>query len=87
MESIWLSSINCPSFFLCENILYGFPTSWDRAMATPHITDRAKGLGLPGKVVDGNDVFAVYQVVKKAVDRARAGQGPSLIERRAHETG
>jgi len=69
-----------PVIFLCENNLYGFSTSWDRAMATPHITARAKGLGLPGKVVDGNDVLAVYQAVKKAVDRARAGEGPFLIE-------
>ncbi|MCX5906604.1 MAG: thiamine pyrophosphate-dependent dehydrogenase E1 component subunit alpha, partial [Deltaproteobacteria bacterium] len=69
-----------PVIFFCENNGYGFSTSRERAMANEKIADRAPGLGLPGKVVDGNDVLAVYRVTQKAVERARAGEGPTLIE-------
>jgi len=81
LEGINMAALyKLPVIFLCENNLYGFSTSQQRAMVAEHVADRARGLGLPGKVVDGNDVLSVYQVVKRAVERARAGEGPSLIE-------
>jgi acetoin:2,6-dichlorophenolindophenol oxidoreductase subunit alpha len=48
--------------------------------AVENIADRAAGYGMPGKVVDGNDIDAVYDAVREAADRARRGEGPSLIE-------
>lgn len=81
LEGINMAALyKLPVIFLCENNLYGFSTSQRRAMVAKHVTDRAKGLGLPGKVIDGNDVLLVYRVVKRAVERARAGEGPTLIE-------
>ena len=49
-------------------------------MVVEDVAARAPGLGIPGEVVDGNDAIAVYEVVQKAIARARAGDGPSLIE-------
>ena len=54
------------------------PTS--RSTAVENIADRAAGYGVPGVVVDGTDPVAVYEVMQKAVERARAGHGPTLIE-------
>ncbi len=53
-------------------------------MAVPSSADKACGLGLPGEMVDGTDVFAVFGAVSKAVERARKGNGPSLIETRMY---
>jgi TPP-dependent pyruvate/acetoin dehydrogenase alpha subunit len=57
---------------------YSTPSSMQCAART--LADKAVGYGIPGKVVDGNDVFEVYEVTKEAVERARSGEGPSLIE-------
>jgi TPP-dependent pyruvate/acetoin dehydrogenase alpha subunit len=69
-----------PVVFICENNLYGASTPFKTAFKIEHISQRAAGYGMPGVVVDGNDVLAVYQAAKDAVARARSGNGPTLIE-------
>lgn len=69
-----------PVVFICENNGYSVTTPMSGATAARHYADRAQGYGIPGIVVDGNDVTAVFQVTQKAIERARAGEGPTLIE-------
>ena len=69
-----------PLVFICENNLYGEYTRQDREMAIVDIADRAAAYGMPGRSVDGMDVSAVCDVVGEAVERARRGEGPSLLE-------
>jgi len=76
MASVW----KLPVIFVCENNLYAMGTRQSKAMAIQNIADRAVAYGIPGVVVDGNDVLAVYEVTQKAVERAREGEGPTLIE-------
>jgi len=65
---------------VCENNMYAANTAAAATHALSDVASRAAGYGIPGVVVDGNDIFAVYQAAKRAVDRARSGGGPSLIE-------
>jgi TPP-dependent pyruvate/acetoin dehydrogenase alpha subunit len=79
-EALNLSAIwSLPVIYLCENNQY---TEWMRTedITAGRIADRAHAFGVPGDQVDGNDVFAVREVVKGAVERARSGEGPSFIE-------
>ena len=76
MAAIW----NLPVIFLCENNQYGMSMSTQRSMHNETIAQRATAYGIPGERVDGNDALAVYACVYQAVQRARAGQGPTLIE-------
>jgi len=76
MASIW----KLPVIFVCENNLYAMGTRQSRVMAIENVADRAVAYGIPGVVVDGNDVLAVYEATEKAVERARKGEGPTLIE-------
>ena len=76
MASIW----DLPVLFVCENNLYAMGTHQSRVMAIENIADRAAAYGIPGVVVDGNDVLAGYEAAHEAVDRARKGEGPTLIE-------
>ncbi|MEW2622462.1 thiamine pyrophosphate-dependent dehydrogenase E1 component subunit alpha [Streptomyces sp. NPDC048106] len=69
-----------PVVFLCQNNLYAEMTPVEETMAVPHVADRAKGVGMPGVTVDGNDPVATYRAIAEAVDRARAGGGPTLVE-------
>ena len=69
-----------PVVYVCENNLYGFSVPFSGASAVPDIAVRAASYGFPGVVVDGNDVLAVYEAASDAVRRARAGEGPTLIE-------
>jgi len=69
-----------PVVYVCENNLYGVSTRQTDAMKITDIADRAAGYGFPGVVVDGNDVVAVREAAAEAVDRARRGGGPTLIE-------
>jgi pyruvate dehydrogenase E1 component alpha subunit len=69
-----------PVIYVCENNLYAAQTSAASTHALSDVAARAAGYGIPGVVVDGNDIFAVYQATSRAVDRARSGAGPSLIE-------
>jgi pyruvate dehydrogenase E1 component alpha subunit len=76
MASIW----KLPVIFVCENNLYAMGTRQSRVMAIENVADRAVAYGIPGVVVDGNDVLAVYETTQKAVERARKSEGPTLIE-------
>jgi pyruvate dehydrogenase E1 component alpha subunit len=76
MASIW----KLPVIFVCENNLYAMGTRQSRVMNIENIADRAVAYGIPGVVVDGNDVLAVYEATQKAVERSRKGEGPSLLE-------
>lgn len=76
MAAAW----DLPVIFLCENNGYGVSVPIHEVTNTETIAVRAKAYGIPGVTVDGNDPIAVYEVVKEAVDRAREGKGPSLIE-------
>ena len=76
MAALW----DLPVIFVCENNLYGASTPAEISLSTPDIADRAAGYGMPGKIVDGQDVLAVYDAASEAVERARAGQGPTLLE-------
>ena len=69
-----------PVVFVCENNSYAISVPIRLQMANPNVVDRAAGYGLPGVTVDGTDVPACYAVCKEAVDRARRGEGPTLIE-------
>ena len=69
-----------PMLYVCENNLYSAGTTAADTLALSDVAARAAGYGIPGVVVDGNDVMAVYEAAEAAVNRARAGQGPSLIE-------
>jgi pyruvate dehydrogenase E1 component alpha subunit len=80
-ESINLAAIwNLPVIFVCENNLYAMGTRQSRVMRIENIADRAVAYGIPGVTVDGNDVLAVYDMTREAVERARRNQGPTLIE-------
>ena len=76
MASIW----KLPVIFVCENNGYGMSTSTARSTAVENIADRAAGYSMPGVVVNGNDFSAVAEASTTAIDRARRGEGPSLIE-------
>lgn len=69
-----------PMLYVCENNLYSAGTIAADTLALSDVAARAAGYGIPGVVVDGNDVMAVYEAAEAAVSRARAGQGPTLIE-------
>ncbi len=69
-----------PVVFLCENNQYGVSVNIHSVTNTDTIAVRAKAYDIPGKTVDGNDPFVVYEAVKEAVDYARAGNGPSIVE-------
>jgi TPP-dependent pyruvate/acetoin dehydrogenase alpha subunit len=74
--------LNVPFVLIAENNGWAYSTPTSRQMRVKSIATRAAAYGIPGESVDGNDVLAVYEVTKKAVERARAGGGPSLIETR-----
>lgn len=76
LAAIW----KLPVIFVCENNKYGMSFSTEFSVAIEHIADRAAAYGMPGITVDGNDVEAVDAVVADAVARARAGEGPTLVE-------
>jgi pyruvate dehydrogenase E1 component alpha subunit len=69
-----------PVIFVCENNLYAISTRTTRSTPISNIADRAASYGIPGVIADGMDVMAVYESAHKAVERARKGQGPTLIE-------
>ena len=80
-ESLNLASIwKLPIVFACENNNYGISMSQSRHQAIKDVADRGAAYGIPGVVVDGNDVLAVYEAASEAIARARKGQGPTLIE-------
>jgi TPP-dependent pyruvate/acetoin dehydrogenase alpha subunit len=74
--SIW----NLPVVFVCENNLYGASTHIRQVINVENIADRAVAYGMPGEVVEGNDVLKVNEAATRAIARARAGKGPTLLE-------
>jgi pyruvate dehydrogenase E1 component alpha subunit len=76
---VWSSVFNAPIVFFCQNNQFAISASTDRQTRVP-LYRRAAGFGFPGVRVDGNDVLACYAVTRKALDDARHGQGPSLVE-------
>ncbi|MCL4377223.1 MAG: thiamine pyrophosphate-dependent dehydrogenase E1 component subunit alpha [Actinobacteria bacterium] len=80
-EAVNMSAIlKLPVIYICENNMYAISMCSRESVAGNDIAGRAKGYGIPGYKVDGSDVIAVYDAVEKAVDYARKGNGPSLIE-------
>jgi 2-oxoisovalerate dehydrogenase E1 component len=69
-----------PVVFICENNQFALSADWRVQRAVEDIAERARGYGMPGEVVDGNDVVAVADAVARALERARAGDGPTLLE-------
>ena len=81
LEALNLASVwNLPAIFVAENNGYAEATSSTWSVAADNIADRAAGFGMPGVIVDGFDFFAVYEAAAEAIDRARNGGGPTLIE-------
>jgi len=76
----WGAVFQLPAVLICENNQYAYSTPLTRQMRIKHLAERAAAYGMPGLIVDGNDFCAVYVAVAAAVERARAGGGPSLIE-------
>ena len=76
MAAVW----NLPVLFVCEMNCWASTTPYRKTTSVENISDRAVGYGMPSVIVDGNDVFAVYEAAVKAVERARKGEGPTFIE-------
>jgi pyruvate dehydrogenase E1 component alpha subunit len=76
MASLW----KLPIIYIIENNEYAMGTSIKRSHASPELYKRGEAFGIPGYIVDGMDVMAVYEAGKKAVDHVRAGKGPVLLE-------
>ncbi len=81
------SALKLPVIFVCENNQYGEFTPARKAMNIQDIALRAQGYGIPGVIADGTDVLAMYEAALAAVARARAGEGPTLIEAKTHRRG
>ena len=75
LAAIW----KLPMILFCENNKYGMSSSTEKAFAIDNLADRGKGYGIPGVNVNGNDVVEVYEAAQIAVDRAKKGEGPTLI--------
>src|SRR5690349_5699227 len=83
---VWSSVFNAPIVFFCQNNQYAISEPLERQTRVP-LYRRAAGFGFPGLRVDGNDVLAVYAVTKAALDQARRGQGPTMIEAYTYRMG
>jgi len=80
----WAAVHKLPMICLVQNNQYAISVPTKLQMAVPNVADRAPAFGMPGCVVDGNDALAVYRAVKEAADRARRGEGPTLIESKTY---
>ncbi len=80
MAALW----KLPVIYVCENNLWAASTPAEITMALPDVAERACAYGIPGIAVDGMDAMAVYEVAREAVTRARAGEGPTLIEAKTY---
>jgi len=76
----WASVFHVPMIFIVENNQYAYSTPTRKQMRVENIADRAAGYAMPSIVIDGNDFFQVYETVQQAVEHARGGGGPALIE-------
>ena len=75
---------NLPVIFACENNRYAISVPQVKQMAIENVADRAAAYGMAGEIVDGQDLLAVYEATRRAVDRARAGEGPTLLEAKTY---
>jgi acetoin:2,6-dichlorophenolindophenol oxidoreductase subunit alpha len=82
MAAVW----KLPVVFVCENNQYGMSVSTARSTAVQDIATRAIGYNMPGVIVDGNSLADVEEAVAAAVERARRGEGPSLVECKTYRT-
>ena len=80
LASIW----KLPVIFLCENNQYAVTTSFKETVSTENVSDRAIAYNMPGVLVDGQDVMAMHEATVHAVQRARAGEGPTLLEAKTY---
>jgi TPP-dependent pyruvate/acetoin dehydrogenase alpha subunit len=76
----WAAVMKLPVIFICNNNAFAYSTPAEKQYAVKSLAVRGPAYGMPGVSVDGNDVLAVYAATREAITRARAGQGPSLIE-------
>ena len=84
-EAVNLAGIQeAPVIFVCENNQYATCTPFREATKNPDVSSKAAAYGIPGVAVDGNDVLAVWEVTREAVQRARSSGGPTLIESRTY---
>jgi len=80
-ESLNLAALwKLPVLYVCENNQYALSTPLRESVGLPELSERARGYGIPGARVDGNDVLAVHAAAAEAVRRARAGEGPTLLD-------
>ena len=82
MASIW----NLPCIFVCENNQFATEVAFEYSSGIPDVGRRASNYGMPGFEVDGNDVLEIYRIAGEAVERARNGEGPTLIECKTYRT-
>ena len=82
LASIW----KLPTLFICENNLYATEVPFAYSAGNPNVGNRGPAYGMESVTVDGNDVLAVYEAAQEAVQRARGGEGPTLIECRTYRT-
>ncbi len=80
MAAIW----DLPVIYICENNLYGLTGPAEQMVAVSDVAERAKSYNIPGEIMDGNDIDDVFETVGKAVKRARAGEGPTLLEAKTY---
>jgi pyruvate dehydrogenase E1 component alpha subunit len=86
-EAINLAGVlRLPVVFVCENNLYATETAVSAATLTRNFADRAPGYGIPGEVMDGNNVLDVFEKAARAVERARGGDGPTILESKTYRT-
>ena len=78
------AALKLPVVFVCENNEYGEYTPRHKTMAVNDVASRAEGYGMPGVIVDGMDAVAVWEVAGEAIERARRGEGPSMIEAKTY---
>jgi pyruvate dehydrogenase E1 component alpha subunit len=84
-ESLNLAALwKLPAIYVCQNNGYAEFTATAESTAVPDIAVRAQGYGIPGVIVDGNDVLAVYEATQTAAARAKRGEGPTLIEAKTY---
>lgn len=83
LAAVW----KLPVIFVCENNLYGVSTRISDITLIENLSDRAKGYGIPGLTIDGNNVEEVFNAASEAISRARRGDGPTLIECKTYRHG
>jgi len=76
LAAVW----KLPMVFICENNQYALNTAFSQTTSVPQIAQRASAYGLPGLTIDGNDAEEVYHATRAAIEKARSGEGPSLVE-------